>query len=148
MPPPLAAVQFALLPQVGRLYAADMATREDLRRIALSLPETATDNDGFSYGVAGTAIVWTWLERVHPKKARVPNPDVIAVRVADESEKELLIDMDPTVFFTEPHYHGYPAILVRLAAIDVAMLETMVTNAWRLRAPTAVLKTQPASPER
>jgi hypothetical protein len=148
VPPPLAAVQFALLPQVGRLYAADMATREDLRRIALSLPETATDNDGFSYGVAGTAIVWTWLERAHPKKARVPNPDVIAVRVADESEKELLIDMDPTVFFTEPHYHGYPAILVRLAAIDVAMLETMVTNAWRLRAPKAVLRTQPASPER
>lgn len=148
MPPPLAAVQSALLPQAGRLYAADMATREDLRRIALSLPETATDNDGFSYAVAGKAIVWTWLERVHPKKARVPNPDVIAVRVADESEKELLIDMDPTVFFTEPHYHGYPAILVRLAAIDVAMLETMVTNGWRLRAPKAVLKTQPASPER
>ena len=125
-----------------------MATREDLRRIALSLPETATDNDGFSYGVAGKAIVWTWLERVHPKKARVPNPDVIAVRVAEESEKELLIEMDPTVFFTELHYHGYPAILVRLAAIDVAMLETMVTNAWRLRAPKALLKSQEASPDR
>ena len=112
-----------------------MATRDDLRRICLSLPETTTDNDGFSYAVAGKAIVWTWLERVHPKKARVPNPDVIGVRVADESEKELLIDMDPAVFFTEPHYHGYPAILVRLPRIDVAMLEAMVGNAWRLRAP-------------
>jgi hypothetical protein len=138
VPPPLAAVKSALLPQVGRLYAADMATREDLRRIALSLPETATDNDGFSYGVAGKAIVWTWLERVHPKKARVPNPVVIAVRVSDESEKELLIDMDPTVFFTEPHYHGYPAILVRLTEIDVVMLETLVRTAWRLRAPKAL----------
>ena len=115
-----------------------MATREDLRRIALSLPAAATDNDGFSYTVAGKAIVWTWLERIDPKKARIPNPEVVAVRVADESEKELLIDMDPAVFFTEPHYHGYPAILVRLAAIDVAMLETMVTNAWRLRAPKAL----------
>ena len=125
-----------------------MATRNDLRRIALSLPQTATDNDGFSYSVAGKAIVWTWLERIDPKKARVPNPDVIAVRVADESEKELLIDMDPLVFFTEPHYHGYPAILVRLPAIDVAMLETMVTNAWRLRAPkTLVSKQQAGTPD-
>ena len=114
-----------------------MATRDDLRRIALALPQTTTDNDGFSYGVAGKAIVWTWPERIHPKKARVPNPDVIGVRVADESEKEVLIEMDPSVFFTEPHYHGYQAILVRLAAVDVAMLETMVTNAWRLRAPKA-----------
>jgi hypothetical protein len=123
-----------------------MAPRDDLRRIALSLPATVTDNDGFSYSVAGKAIVWTWLERIHPKKARVPNPDVIAVRVADESEKELLIDMDPSVFFTEPHYHGYPAILARLAAIDVAMLETIVTNAWRLRAPKALLATSAARP--
>ena len=125
-----------------------MATREDLRRIALALPQTTTDNDGFSYGVAGKAIVWTWLERIDPKKARVPNPDVIGVRVADESEKELLIEMDPSVFFTEPHYHGYPAILVRLAAIDVVMLETMVTNAWRLRAPKAVVsRAQAGSPD-
>ena len=124
-----------------------MATREDLRRLALALPQTTTDNDGFSYSVAGKAIVWTWLERIHPKKARVPNPDVIAVRVADESEKELLIDMDPSVFFTEPHYHGYPAILVRLPAVDLPTLETMVTNAWRLRAPKALLsKAEAGSP--
>ena len=116
-----------------------MATREDLRRIALSLPETTTENDGFSYAVAGKAIVWTWLERVHPRTARIPNPDVIAVRVADESEKELLIDIDGAVFFTEPHYHGYPAILVRLPTIDVGTLETIVRTAWRLRAPRALL---------
>jgi hypothetical protein len=121
------------------VYARRVATREDLRRIALALPQTATDNDGFSYAVAGKAIVWTWLERLHPKKARVPNPDVIAVRVADESEKELLIDMDPSIFFTEPHYHGYPAILIRLPRIDVPMLETMVANAWRLRAPKSLV---------
>ena len=109
-----------------------MATRDDLRRVALALPETTTDNDGFSYSVSGKAIVWTWLERVHPKKARIPNPDVIAVRIADESEKELLIEMNGSVFFTEPHYHGYPAILVQLPGIDVGMLETIVGNAWRL----------------
>jgi hypothetical protein len=122
-----------------RVPSNNVATRDELRRIALALPETTTDNDGFSYSVAGKAIVWTWLERLHPKKARVPNPDVIAVRIADESEKELLIDMNGSAFFTEPHYHGYPAILVRLPAIDVGMLETIVGNAWRLRAPKALL---------
>jgi hypothetical protein len=125
-----------------------MATRDDLRRVALALPETTTDNDGFSYSVAGKAIVWTWLERVHPKKARIPNPDVIVVRIADESEKELLIEMNGSVFFTEPHYHGYPAILVRLPGIDVGMLETIVGNAWRLRAPKALLAKAEAGAER
>ena len=116
-----------------------MASRVVLRRFALSVPNTWTENDGFSYGVAGKAIVWTWLERVHPKKGRVPNPDVIAVRVADESEKELLIEMDPAVCYTEPHYHGYPSILVRQRAIDVGTLDTIVRTAWRLRAPKALL---------
>ena len=125
------------------MYPRCVATREDLRRIALSLPETTADDGGGSYAVVGRKIVWTWLERVHPKKARVPNPDVIAVRVADDSEKELLIDMDPAVFFTEPHYDGYPAILVRLAAIDVGMLETLVRDAWRTRAPKALRSSIP-----
>jgi hypothetical protein len=120
-----------------------VATREDLRRIALGLPETTVDETGSSYAVAGKSILWTWMERVDPKKARVPNPDVIAVRVADESEKEILIDMDPSVFFTEPHYDGYPAILVRLSAIDVAALETVLRGAWRCRAPKALLRATP-----
>jgi hypothetical protein len=117
-----------------------VATREDLRRITLALRETTGDETGSSYAVAGKAIVWTWMERIDPKKARVPNPDVIAVRVADESEKEVLIDMDPSVFFTEPHYNGYPAILVRLPAMDVATLETILRGAWRCRAPKSLLK--------
>ena len=102
--------------------------------------QTTGDETGSSYAVAGKAIAWTWMERVDPRKARVPNPDVIAVRVADESEKEVLIEMDPTVFFTEPHYDGYPAILVRLPTIDVATLETILRGAWRCRAPKTLLK--------
>jgi hypothetical protein len=69
-----------------------VATRADLRRIALSLPDTTADETDSRYSVAGKAIAWTWRERVDPQKARVPNPNVIAVRVAHESEKELLID--------------------------------------------------------
>jgi hypothetical protein len=116
-----------------------VATWDDVRRIATSLPETVADETGSSYVVAGKAICWTWLERIDPKRARVPNPSVLAVRVAHESEKELLIDMDPAVFFTEPHYNGYPAILVRLAAIDVETLERILRDAWRTRAPKTLI---------
>ena len=125
-----------------------MATREDLRRIALALPEVVEGEDASRYTVDGKLLAWTWMERVDPKLARVPNPDVIAVRVAHESEKELLIEMDPSVFFTEPHYDGYPAILVRLAAIDVETLERILRDAWRSRAPKKLLAELEALPRR
>jgi hypothetical protein len=42
-----------------------------------------------------------WLERVEPKKPRVPRPDLIAVRVSDLAEKEALLASDSDKFFTE-----------------------------------------------
>jgi hypothetical protein len=117
-----------------------MAGPEDVRHIALSLPETTEDTNGFRFFVAGKAFAWSWLERIDPKKARVPNPDVIAVSVGNEFEKETLIDMNPAVFFTEPHYDGYPAILVRVPEVDVDLLELVLTQAWQLRAPKRLLK--------
>ena len=82
-----------------------MISRDDVRRIALSLPETTEDPNGFALRVSGKAFVWAWLERIESKRARVPNPDVIAVRVAHELDKATLIEMDPEVCFTEAHYH-------------------------------------------
>ena len=46
--------------------------------------------------------------------------------------------MDPERFFTEPHYNGYPAILIRLAAIDTPLLEELITSAWRCMAPKSL----------
>lgn len=65
----------------------------------------------------------------------MPNPEVLAVWVGSEDEKDALIDLDQDVFFTEPHYDGYPAILVRLPRIDLELLRKLLTDAWRLRAP-------------
>jgi len=116
-----------------------MATRDDVRRIALSLPE-AKEEPGFSFSVAGKGFVWPWMERLDPKRARVPNPDVIGVRVANELEKQSLLSLDPAFFFTEPHYNGYPAVLVRLGVIDLDLLEKVLTDAWRTRAPKGLLE--------
>lgn len=123
-----------------RRTIADMATQDDVRRIALSLPATTEKPDAFQFLVDGKAFVWSWLERVDPKRARVPSADVVAVRVGNEFEKETLIEMNPEVFFTEPHYDGYPAILVRLPAIDLDLLGVVLTDAWRLRAPKRLLR--------
>jgi hypothetical protein len=83
---------------------------------------------------------WVWKERVDPKKARVPNHAVLAVRVADLEEKELLLASDPAgdKLFTEPHYNGFPAVLVRLAAIDADELAELLVEAWYCMAPKAL----------
>jgi hypothetical protein len=119
-----------------------MATQDDVRRIALSLPETSEADDHFGFAVLNQGkpkgFVWAWNERVEPKKPRVPRPDVVAVRVASQADKEELLAADPAKFFTEPHYNGFPAVLVRLPAIDTGELEELVIDAWRCQAPRAL----------
>jgi hypothetical protein len=81
---------------------------------------------------------WAWNERIEPKKPKVPNPEVLAVRVASLAEKEELLAADPEKFFTEPHYNGFPAVLVRLPSIDGSELAELITDAWRCQAPRAL----------
>ena len=116
-----------------------MATFDDVRRIGMSLPEAAVDDAGTAFRVDGKLFAWPWLERVDPRRARVPNLEVLVVRVASEMDKDALIGMDPGAFFTEAHYDGYAAILIRLAAIDDAMLQKLLADSWRLRAPKRLL---------
>jgi hypothetical protein len=83
---------------------------------------------------------WVWKERVIAKKPRVPNHGVLAVRVATLGEKDTLISAEPAKFFTEPHYNGFPAVLVRLAEVSVADLRELLAAAWRCQAPADVTK--------
>jgi hypothetical protein len=126
-----------------------MATQADVRRIALSFPETeeGTDRFGFSVRHKGKSkgFAWVWMERIDPKKPRVPNPGVIAVRVANNAQKDLIITSDSKKFFTEPHYNGFPAVLVRLAAVTISDLKVLLADAWRCQAPAALVKQQAAS---
>jgi len=121
-----------------------MATQNDVRRIALALPEVQEGTDRFAFSVENKGkqkgIAWVWRERVHPKKARVPNPEVVAIQVPDLDEKEMLLASDDgSKFFTEPHYNGFPAVLVRLEAIEVDELEELIIDAWRSQAPAALV---------
>jgi hypothetical protein len=112
-----------------------MADGDDVRRLALALPEAVEDSTSGAYRIDGKLFVWPWMERLQPGRPRVANPEVIAVRVANEGEKQALIALDSEIFFTEPHYDGYPAVLIRLPAIPPDLLEKVIADAWRTRAP-------------
>jgi hypothetical protein len=124
-----------------------MATQDDVRRIALALPHVTEDEGRFAFGVHGKGFCWIYLERVHPKKARVPNPEGLAITITGEEEKAILIASDPEVYFTTDHYNGYPAILVWLPRISIDALEDLLVDAWHLKAPKA-LHAEFVAPER
>ena len=108
-----------------------VATFDDVRKIALSLPDT---DEHASYGGRSAF-------RVH-KKGFVHLRDdetSLSVYVSDLGEKEALLASDPRKFFTTPHYDGYPMACVRLGKIGVKELRELLTDAWRLKAPKRVL---------
>jgi len=121
-----------------------VATQEDVRAIASALPGAVegTDRFGFSVPVKGKfkGFLWTWAERVHPKKPKVINEGVIAVVVPTQLAKDLLLASDPAIYFTEDHYNGFLAVLVRLDAISVEELEPLITEAWKCKAPPELRK--------
>ena len=125
-----------------------MPTMHDLDAIALSLPETSKDvsDEGrpayrahgklycFHRGRRPDAVDPETGERLH---------DVLMFRVADLDVKELLLADDRGVYFTTPHFNGYPAVLMRipdLARIDRDELQEMLVEAWLTRAHKRVAK--------
>lgn len=128
-----------------------MITHEDIRTLALALPDTREDGPlAFSVrsGDKHKGIAWPWRERIHPRKPRVANHDVLAVRVADLDAKEMLLLADPDTFFTEPHYDGYPAVLVRLARITRTALRDLLQQACATQAPSAARDRPTRAPTR
>jgi hypothetical protein len=121
-----------------------MATQNDVRQLALALPDVVEADDRFAFsvmhGTKAKGFAWVWQERVEAKKPRVPNKEVLAVRVADQGIKEMLLASDPDKFFTEPHYNGYPAVLVRLKAVKPKELGELFTEAWFAMAPRALAR--------
>ena len=126
-----------------------MASWDDVRRLALALPETS---ERPSYGglpawsVKSKAFVW---DRPLSAKDRdelgdaAPDGAVLGAYVADEGVKQALIADSPDVFFTTSHFDGYPAVLARLDAIDEQDLTELITEAWRCRAPKRLASQQP-----
>ena len=113
-----------------------MVTLADVRRVALSLPETIEKT---SYGTPGFRVKDTLFARVREEG------DVLVVWCWDDDEKAALIESEPDKFFTLPHYDGHPTVLVRFEAIDVDELTDVLTESWRIRAPTRAFE-PPSTP--
>src|ERR671925_1321812 len=123
-----------------------MATMADLDELALAMPSTTkeTSADGRpSYHAHGKLFC---LHRSRRPDAIDPETgermdDVLMFRVADLGVKDLLLADERGVFFTTPHFDGYPAVLVRipdLARLDRDELRDMVVEAWLTRAQKRV----------
>ncbi|HWD38436.1 MAG TPA: hypothetical protein VG944_06280 [Fimbriimonas sp.] len=122
-----------------------MTTYDDIRKIVSKLPGAIESEERFGYYVVNKGkekgFLWLWNERIDPKKSRVPNPRVIAVIVRSLTEKDIILGSDDgTKFFTEPHYNGFPAVLVRLDGVEPDDIEDLLIEAWKRKAPPSLVK--------
>jgi hypothetical protein len=117
-----------------------MAGWADVRRLALTLPETSerASRERAQWRVKDKLFVWERplrAKEVEELGALAPDGPVLGARVEHLVAKEALLADDPSVFFTTSHFNGYSAILVRLDRIDSGTLEEVVVEAWLARAP-------------
>ena len=117
-----------------------MATWDDVRRIALALPETSerTSRELRQWRVTDKLFTWERPLRRADREALgdgAPEGPILGVRVEHLGAKEALLTSDPGVFFTTPHFDGHAAVLVRLDRIDLGELEDVIVEAWLSRAP-------------
>jgi hypothetical protein len=120
----------------------------DLDELALAMPlatKEVSDDGRPAYLVHGKRFC---LQRGRRPDAVDPGTgerldDVLMFRVADLGVKELMLADERGVFFTTPHFNGYPAVLVRipdLARLDRDELYDLVAEAWLTRAQKRVAK--------
>jgi len=122
-----------------------MTTQDDVRRIALSLPETTEQPNRFEFRVRNKTFAAVYPERIHPKKARVPNPDGLVVRVASLEDKDALLATSHEAFFTTDHYNGYASVIVWLSKLEPDELEDLIVDAWHAVAPPDLIAAFDAS---
>lgn len=117
-----------------------MADVDDVRRLALELPETS---ERPSYGTPGFRVKDRLFARLRFDGGGRGAPadagdDVLVLMCAAIAEKEALIAAEPRKFFTTSHYDGYPMVLVRLPEVDATELRELLVEAWLARAPSRV----------
>jgi hypothetical protein len=125
-----------------------MATMGDLDEIALSLPQATkevSDDGRPAYLVHGKLFCFHRGRRpdaLDPETGERLD-DVLMFRVPDLDVKDLLVADERGLFFTTPHFNGYPAVLLRipdLARLDRDELYDLVAEAWLTRAQKRVAK--------
>ena len=103
-----------------------MADWDLVRELALALPEAEASSSGrVAFSVRGKGFAW---------EARERDGGGLAVR-CDREEKELILGSNTDVYFTSPHYTGFPAVQIRVEAIGRDELWERLEDAWLIQAP-------------
>jgi hypothetical protein len=125
-----------------------MASWEEVAAIALALPETVEQplHGWRTWRVRKKLVIWErplsekevrQLGGVEPEGS-APDGEVLAARVPDEEAKLALIESEPEIYFTTPHFDRSATVLVRLDRIPRADLEEAIVEAWLTRAPKRI----------
>jgi hypothetical protein len=103
-----------------------VADWDTVRELALAFPEVEESREGRrAWSVRGKGFAW---------EARERDGGGLAVRV-DRDEKRLILESDPNVYFSSPHYDGYPGVQIRLELIGRDELAERLEDAWLIQAP-------------
>lgn len=122
-----------------------MATWDDVARVVGELALTNEDSP-HEWRVGKKLIAWERPLRTSDHRALAdrgiepPEGEILGVRVPDEGVKFALIADQPHVYFTTPHFDGYPAVLVKLATIDRRGLHELIVEAWLTQAPKRLVQ--------
>jgi hypothetical protein len=109
-----------------------------VRALARAFPEVEESTQGrIAFSVRGKGFAW---------EARERDGGGLAVRV-DRDEKQLFLDASPDVYFTSPHYSGFPAVQIRLEQIDEDELRERLEDAWLIQAPKRLASAYVANAE-
>lgn len=109
-----------------------------VRALARAFPEVEESTQGrIAFSVRGKGFAW---------EARERDGGGLAVRV-DRDEKQLFLDANPDVYFTSPHYNGFPAVQIRLEQIDEDELHERLEDAWLIQAPKRLASAYMANAE-
>ena len=115
-----------------------MVDWDTVRALARAFPEVDESAGGrITFSVRGKGFAW---------EARERDGGGLAVRV-DRDEKQLFLDANPQVYFTSPHYNGFPAVQIRLEAIDEEELGERLEDAWLIQAPKRLASAYMANAE-
>jgi hypothetical protein len=122
-----------------------VATWDDVRRLALAMPEATevVSRGNMQWRVKDKLFVWERPLRRSDLAAlgdAAPEGPILGARVEHVLAKDALLADDPDVFFTTPHFDGYPAVLVRLGRIGLEDLDEVVVEAWLARAPKRLVE--------
>jgi hypothetical protein len=117
-----------------------MPNWQDVRRIALALPETSErrSRELCQWRVKDKLFVWERPLRsgeIEALGSGAPDGPILGARVEHLVAKEAVLAADPAVFFTTPHFENHPSVLVLLDRISAQDLDEVIVEAWLARAP-------------